>query len=753
MSSSRNPSETAALDGGLDKPRRVITIRAVLLAMLLTFLAALIGSYHDGSLGLTVSVTGQNYVTPLVLALLLVFVLAINALLHRIYRPLALRGGELALALALSLMAAPLPRFLVQEQVSTIGRTTAMLDGEETAISYVHQKANLYGVLRDTEAEAASADGENENENVDKNEKVYRGLLPLADSKEFHFGVLPDSRTGESWESGRLRGPWRMDIPWGVWVKPLLYWAPLTGVFLVFCVSFGYLVYRQWAHRELVRFPLAELAADMIRKRDDRPWPDVFYMGSFWIGLLLMVIIFSMAGIHAHLPKMVEVKTKAAFYALAKNFPFLNDSYEGYSLLRPWVFFTIVAVAYLLPAEISFTAWFMWPIMVGCTYFYFTQTGSRWNNQDNTMLLSGAWWAMALLIMYTGRWYYWGVLKTALGLRADGIDAQSTRIARVFLLALILLVAMLVVYGLPLDMAVVWIAILSVWFLVMCRLVAEMGIPWTPLAQTGPLSLMLRALGATGLGAKVYSLVTIFKSMLIPTKGSVLLLAAPAVANAAHVEYRLTGRQSSLKVIAPFLIVVLIVSAGLIIYMGYNTEGPHNDMHYYRTANMHAQGIHGLLQKVGRANSAAQIEASIRGLNADGTPVRGLFHTHWGSVKSDEGFWTRFSVGFVLVLVVGLLRLKMPRFPFHPLPLVVLGTWLMSRYWWSFLIGWAIKSLILRIGGSRLFERCRPFFTGMIAGQALVLLGWVIVNIVCFMGNDFRFEREWWLFFKDIFSG
>ena len=42
-----------------------------------------------------------------------------------------------------------------------------------------------------------------------------------------------------------------------------------------------------------------------------------------------------MAGLASHLPKMVKISTKVAYYELAKTFPFLNDSYEGYSLLRP----------------------------------------------------------------------------------------------------------------------------------------------------------------------------------------------------------------------------------------------------------------------------------------------------------------------------------------------------------------------------------------------------------------------------------
>ncbi|MHC4716638.1 MAG: DUF6784 domain-containing protein, partial [Planctomycetota bacterium] len=128
------------------------------------------------------------------------------------------------------------------------------------------------------------------------------------------------------------------------------------------------------------------------------------------------------------------------------------------------------------------------------------------------------------------------------------------------------------------------------------------------------------------------------------------------------------------------------------------------------------------------------------------------FVERWLAARTAKDFWPLCAFGFAMVVATGVLRLKLPRFPLHPLPLVLLGTWLMSRYWWSFLVGWALKRLILRIGGGRLFERSRPFFTGMVVGQAVCLLIWVIVNILVFWQRDLVFDRNWWRFMQDIYS-
>ena len=45
-------------------------------------------------------------------------------------------------------------------------------------------------------------------------------------------------------------------------------------------------------------------------------------------------------------------------------------------------------------------------------------------------------------------------------------------------------------------------------------------------------------------------------------------------------------------------------------------------------------------------------------------------------------------------------------------------------------IAWAAKSIILRIGGIQLYNRCRPFFVGILAGYAMaVLLSFVVDSI------------------------
>jgi len=381
--------------------------------------------------------------------------------------------------------------------------------------------------------------------------------------------------------------------------------------------------------------------------------------------------------------------------------------------------------------------------MVGCTYLYYVQTGQKFSGNENNMLQVGSFWAMALIILYAGRTYYVAVFRRALGLSStQDIDGQSIWIFRVFLLSVVAFISVLCTYGVPLDLAVIWTLALLMMFLVICRLVAEMGIPWTPLANVGPLPFMLSVIGEKALGAKAYALLSIFGSITTPNKTATLLI-APAAANGAHVELKTSGRLDSVKVVAPFLVVFLVCAIATSIWLGYSNEGDTNDYPFG-----HAWPVMGAASGI---NSIYLQEEEAPGLNvllAENEPVA----ERWRSARIDPKFPKFFMIGAALVLLTGAARLRFPRFPLHPLPLVLLGTWLMSRYWFSFLLGWLIKKVILKIGGGRLFERTRPFFVGVLTGLALIFAFWVIVNIIIYRQNDFTFDMKWWGFVRDMYS-
>jgi hypothetical protein len=50
-------------------------------------------------------------------------------------------------------------------------------------------------------------------------------------------------------------------------------------------------------------------------------------------------------------------------------------------------------------------------------------------------------------------------------------------------------------------------------------------------------------------------------------------------------------------------------------------------------------------------------------------------------------------------------------------------------------LGWILKVMIVRFGGSSLFQRARPFFVGIIFGEALAAGIWLVINVLVVMGG------------------
>jgi len=679
---------------------QTLTLPAVIVAIVLSCVIVLLVEYHDGHVAGR-NVVSQNYAAPVVLGVVFLF-LCMNALLRCIKVP-SLSGRELAVVLGLLVLTAPVMRYYAHNWVGTVGHTQALIYTESSAVKDL-KKVNPYQVL----PEGAMLDNEH--------------------SLEFLGTIKP-----EPGHAAEVRS---------LWFRSLSYFAPALLIFLVVSVCLALVFYRQWAHRELAAFPIAEFGAMLVESKQDRALPDIFYNRIFWAGVAIMIFIFGVNGIHAHSEKMIEVPSKFAYYDLAKSFPFLNKSREGYSLLRGTFYFTMIAVAVLLPSEISFTSWVTWPMMVVSTFFYYQQTGQALNGQQNGMILTGGHVAMAMLILYAGRTFYVSLLKRTVGLRArENVDSQSLWAMRA-LMASTFLLALVMIYRhqLPADVVLFWLVLGFVHLTVLCRLVAEMGIIWLPLADQAPLSVMLVMTGVKTMGVKAYAMLAILQSHLLPSHVSMLPI-APAVMNGARIEDRVTGRTTVAATALPALLCVLLVSAGVLIHFGYGIEGEHEDIFApdgipeVRTA---ATRIYSLATD---GNAKALFEAKPQSLAE-----------RWGGAQLASGFTGFFFFGFALVMATGVARLKFPRFPLHPLPLLLLGTWLMSRYVFSFFVGWLIKKALVKIGGGRLFEQSRPFFAGIVVGQAVVATIWVCVNITIFLTNHHSFNDKWYRFMMDIYS-
>jgi hypothetical protein len=84
----------------------------------------------------------------------------------------------------------------------------------------------------------------------------------------------------------------------------------------------------------------------------------------------------------------------------------------------------------------------------------------------------------------------------------------------------------------------------------------------------------------------------------------------------------------------------------------------------------------------------------------------------WGGIGA-------MSAGAAVALALAALRSRFLWWPLHPIGYMAANSWGMHQNWGSFMLGWIIKTLLLRYGGLRAFRRAVPMCVGLVVGDML----------------------------------
>src|SRR5690606_21185300 len=66
-----------------------------------------------------------------------------------------------------------------------------------------------------------------------------------------------------------------------------------------------------------------------------------------------------------------------------------------------------------------------------------------------------------------------------------------------------------------------------------------------------------------------------------------------------------------------------------------------------------------------------------------------------------EGSLLWLGVGAILVFSTAIARLRLPWWPLHPIAFLVWGTYPITMFAFSFLLGWAVKATVMKTAGAK----------------------------------------------------
>ena len=487
--------------------------------------------------------------------------------------------------------------------------------------------------------------------------------------------------------------PQGADIPWEVWVEPMGWWLSfiLALSFTLICMSA--ILHRQWSVHERLTYPMVQLPQNMIDKGDDpnaRLAP-FFKNKTMWLGFAIPCILLSLNACNHYFPIVPQ-------YSPNGRFSMFNQTLHlPIALNLAWVGFF-----YLVNLEITFSIWFFYVLskvqegvfnVLGIASTERLSAYEYSQPADLTHQAAGAVIMLVLFGLWTARTHLKEVAQKLWDPQGGVDDSQELLRYRTaiygFLGSLIFVGAWLWRSGVPIAVLPVLLIISLIFFILVARVVATGGVA-TARSPIVPAYFIISGLGTSILGAK--GLVALNFTFI--WQGESRTSPMVACSNGLKLAEIIPGSKTRL-----FwgIMLALVCSLGGAVYMTLKLA------YTYGAINL------SLINWAG-AHGWPYIGPTI--LNMPEANLRG---------------WLFTGIGAVVEALLMIAQHRWFWWPFHPVGFAIAVGWLTSQIWFSALIAWVLKLIVVRFGGVGLFQNMKPFFLGLILGEVVISGIWGVI--------------------------
>ena len=468
------------------------------------------------------------------------------------------------------------------------------------------------------------------------------------------------------------------------WLTPVMNWFGFLFAMLFVMVCITLIVRKPWTEDEKLAYPIIQLPARMTSE-------GFFTNRLMWIAFGLTVAFDTINGLHHIFPAIPSVFEKEY------RFRFTEKPFSAMGWLRLGIYPFVLGIGFLIPLDLLFSSWFffwVWKLQqITGSVAGLEGTGYPYINYQGF----GAYMGIFLIAVWRGRKY----LQNLLGAKARPTSTSDEPISsRILVLALVSGVAFLTLFclkaGMSLWAILVFFGLYFAFSTAVSRMRAELGSPMHDLHYTGPERVMVAAVGTRPLGPNNLSMFSFFwfftrtfDSHPMPHQLEGFKLASTS------------GIRSRFMLFA--ILAALVV--GILSQFWALISIP------YRLGAVH--------------------EMSDVPLVYGAEPWRNL--QNWLAHPLDPDYWALgfTGIGLLFALFLMLMRMKFFWFPFHPAAYAaVCGSWAVNYIWFTLLVAWGLKLVLLKYGGRNAHQKAMPFFLGLILGQFTVGSLWTILGML-----------------------
>jgi hypothetical protein len=648
-----------------------VTIRAVILGLLGAIALAGFGYINDNYMRLTMLV--GNHLPISVFGVLIVLAMVVNPLLYLVrWR---LKSAELGVITGMLLIAAAIPGSGLMRTFTT----TLILPIQSNRANPGWQSRHVLD---------------------------YAPPSFLVNDGRYDPRVVDGFNTGLSTANQNIGVG---DVPWWAWARPLSTWLPIILLVSLSSICLGLIVHHQWSVRERLRYPIAAFATSLMEQDPDRAVGSIFRNRLFWIGFGAVFLLHLVNGAQAWYPESIHIDTNWMLNPVFQKWKLLQKTGgDGWWLINITLYPTVIAFGFLLASEVSFSlgiSQLLIVLVTGALLSLGIDTNfDHMRGGTISFQRYGSAIGIVMLLLYTGRRYYWQLAKEAITF----IPQQETQpyavwAFRVLIASVAGTVIILSSLGLPWPIALFAVTTILVLYLVIARINAETGAffvqPWWQ-----PVGIAYGLFGMSALGPGAVAILALLTAVLTVDPRECLL---PFFVNALKIG---EGQKVKPARVGPLSAVVfmvaLAVAVPVAIYCNYNNGIGKFDGWTKGVPDMAFNMVDMTATEMAASDSLAESAAF--------TPLQRLTH-----MNPDTKFVWGAGIGLALALIFSALRLRFTWWPLHPILLLVWGTYPMWCFAPSFLFGWFIKAMVTRFGGTRAYRMATAFMFGAIAGDLL----------------------------------
>lgn len=498
-------------------------------------------------------------------------------------------------------------------------------------------------------------------------------------------------------------------VLWARWAIPLSAWSSYLIALSLASLFAVVIVRRQWITNERLTFPLAQVPLETVQTLPDGAAGRLPTGSLFRVGLAVPIAFGLVNGLSRYFPSIPSL-------------PLVGPVLVPHVITGPWagvgdiildIDFPLIALAYLIPKELSFSCWFFWFVRVALTVSAIAAGAAPlvpegWSTSAFPAPYhqgGGAVLALGVWVLWSGRRHLLRAVRIAFGIEGNESDAGEPMTYRWALLGFALCIGYLVCFctmmGVRPLVGLAIMALIVSYYVMWARLRAETGLGFLAFPMRPNIAMLMPFGSAVYRPSELLALLSLRWSY-SPGFGVTLdvctgnSLETLKIADSA----RITSRPLFRAILAGFL---LSLGIGIYVVM--------TGMYHYGFSNI-------------RAASSGWLGSQLRYMGDY------IYETIGTPTPPDPNGVIAIGAGAVVAIVLSLLRMRLWWWPLHPAGYLAANCWGMHWYWMPLFIGWLWKTLTIRYGGLRLYRSLVPLAIGLLMGAMVSEGVWTAVNLL-----------------------